>query len=106
MSNKQCILIVKLDLSAMFVMINHEMLLEQLSVHYSARDQAFGKKTDVPQGSGLWPNFCEDYDAAPIGDILRKHSIQFSIYADYTPAYLPFNPNEVDISVIQLALKR
>ena len=39
------------------------------------------------------------YAAAPIGDILTNHGIQYSIYTNDTHAYLPFKPDEFDISV-------
>jgi hypothetical protein len=126
MDRKQCILMVMLDLSAAFDTVNHEMLLERLSVRYGVRDQAYkwmlsylsgrkqfvtingsrsqehSKDCDVPQGSVLGPNLYEAYTAAPVGDIFRKHGIDFGIYADDTQAYLPFTPNDIETALARL----
>ena len=126
LDNRQCVLMVMLDLSAAFDTVNHGVLLDRLSTRYGVREKAHdwirsylserrqyvtinghksvehAKDCDVPQGSVLGPNLYEDYTAAPVGDIFRKHGINFSIYADDTQAYLEFEPSDLDTSVARL----
>ena len=42
----------------------------------------------------MGPNLYEDYYAPQIGNIFRKHSINFHIYAHDTQAYIEFHPYE------------
>ena len=128
MDRKKCILMVMLDLSAAFDTVNHDVLLERLSVRYGVKDTAHNwiqsylherrqfilidghrsqeqvKQCDVPQGSVLGPNLYEDYTAAPIGDIFRKHGISFSIYADDKLAYLEFDHTDIVMALQQLEI--
>ena len=60
------------------------------------------KDCDVPQGSILGPNLYEDYTAAPIGDICRRHGVLFHIYADDTQVYLAFPPGEEQSAIEKL----
>ena len=121
LDRKQCVAMVMIDLSAAFDTVNHDILLHRLSERYGIkgnvhkwlqsyltgrkqfvtikgeRSSEISKHCDVPQGSVLGPNLYEDYSAAPVGDILRKHELLFHIYADDTQIYLPFAPgNETE----------
>ena len=128
LDSKRCVLMVMLDLSAAFDTVNHGVLLDRLATRYGVRGRAHDwiqsylserrqyvtinghksqehiKDCDVPQGSVLGPNLYEDYTAAPVGDIFRKHDIQFSIYADDTQAYLEFEPDDIHSAIKRLEM--
>ena len=67
-----------------------------------ARSREHIKTCDVPQGSILGPNLCEDYSACPVGSIFRKHNISYHIYADDTQAYVSFTPGNEKSALDQL----
>ena len=48
MDKKKCILMVMLNLSATFDSVNHDVLLQQLSVRYAVRDTAHDLATILP----------------------------------------------------------
>ena len=61
----------------------------------------FDLKFGVPQGSVLGPLFFVLYTSS-IGDILRKHNINYHIYADDIQLYLAFDPNESGAAISAL----
>jgi retron-type reverse transcriptase len=113
--DKKAVLLVMIDMSAAFDTVDHNILLQRLtddfgirgSVHLwfqtylrnrtsqvnvsgsaSAETQL---KYGVPQGSVIGPQVFVYYSHT-IGQIIRKHSIQYHIYADDVQLYLSVDP--------------
>jgi len=116
--------LILLDLSAAFDTLQHDTLLRRLQHTHGIADSAlewmhsyFGGRTQavaindcvsddavlncgVPQGSVIGPLGYSMY-TLPLGAILRKHGMQFAIYADDTQCYtvLKTNADWNDVSV-------
>jgi hypothetical protein len=118
---KVCLLLL-LDLSAAFDTVDHNLLLTRLNERFGIdgtplkwiesyltdRKQSViidGIKSSpkdldcgVPQGSILGPEFFVKY-ASPVGDIIRRHGLQYHIYADDTQIYIFFDVADTDDAI-------
>ena len=114
--DRKAVFLVMIDMSAAFDTVDHGILLQRLSddfglcgpVHrwfqsyLSNRTSqvcvsgSFSTETQlkygVPQGSVIGPQVFTYYSHT-IGQIIRKHSIQYHIYADDVQLFLTFDPN-------------
>ena len=117
--NQNCVILLLLDMSAAFDTVDHKLLLERMEKCYGVKGNALkwfrsylqdrkqfvmidGTKSEmkelrygVPQGSVLGPILYLLY-TSPIGDIIKRHGLNYHLYAGDTQLYLSFKPTYVE----------
>ena len=119
MDRGECTILVMLDLSAAFDTVDHNILLKRLRGHFGiegnchawiksylfervqqvligsnlSSEKVMGY--NIPQGSILGPDEYSDF-TAPVGNVVRAHSIQPHFYADDSQLYKHFKANICD----------
>ena len=112
--NRQCVMLLLLDLSSAFDTVDNEILLKRLNSKFSIRDTVLDwfrsyltnraqvvlingmksksreLKCGVPEGSVLGP-ILYLLHTAPLAEILRFYDMQFHFYADDTQLYISYS---------------
>jgi len=133
LDKKESVILLLLDLSAAFDTVHYPTLLSRLSIRFGIRGKALAwfetyltsrqlfvnlenAKSSlrsvvrgVPQGSVLGPLLYSLY-TSPIADIIKRHNLDYHLYADDTQLYISFKTNSfADLctakSSVQLCVK-
>jgi hypothetical protein len=129
LDKKRSVFLVLLDLSAAFDTVDHNILLDRLSSSFGVKGTALnwfksylrnrvfyvnvqGGNSEthsfncgVPQGSVLGPILFSLY-ISPIAEIIRRHGLNFHLYADDTQLYISFSTSSsIEIEIAKLKVE-
>lgn len=124
---QESVLLLLLDLSAAFDTVDHIILLSRLNTRHGIKGNALHwfasylkdrrqfiqvENTDHPLMScngecrkdQYWVQSFDTLYRVPLGDIIRKHGLQFHLYADNCQIYVSFKPgpNEKSASLLKM----
>ena len=122
----KAVFLIMLDLSAAFDTIDHSILFSRLAADFGikgtvlnwfksymtgrsfrvcvggTKSETMSLKFGVPQGSIIGPKAFTMY-SQPVAEIIRRHGVQYHIYADDTQLYVAFNPKTPMTLLVQLS---